>query len=338
MPNGDSGAPPWSGTYKGQIYEYGGQIWEWSGFSWFPSTGTPTGASPTPEAQLEELVKVGEETYRGQQPPQEGAPNYQGYEGQSVTNESGIWLFQGGGWSYQGPPPAAAPAPEPPTAVPGEEDFSAQLAAAVEAYQQQIREMGERERAEAQRLGARDIGKMSRQAQQALLAQGRTAGEIEQLMAGGMEAGARSLSDLIQALNIQEQRQLAGAEQFGIGTMISGEELATRERQMAQQMAQYQQSFAEQQRQFGVGAGQWQQQFGQQASQFAQQLGLSQQQLAQLQQYQQGQLGLGQQQAQAGIWGPLFGALGTIGGAYLGGPLGAGVGGQVGSQVGGWFG
>lgn len=200
------------------------------------------------------------------------------------------------------------------------EDFAAQLAEAVEAYRTQIREMSERERAEAQRLGARDIGKMGRMTQQALLAQGRTAAEIEQLTAGGMEAGARSLNDLLQALNISERRQLAGAEQFGIGTMISGEQLEQRQREMALAQSQYQQTFGEQRRQFG------------------EQLGLSQQQLAQLSQYQQGQLGLGQQQAQAGIWGPLFGALGTIGGAYLGGPGGAAIGQGIGSTVGSWFG
>ena len=197
-----------------------------------------------------------------------------------------------------------------------EDDFSAELAAAVEAMKQQIREMGEFERAEAQRLSARGIGKMSRMTQQALLAQGRTAGEIEQLTAGGMEAGQRSLNDLLQALSLGEKRALVGAEQFGIGTMISGEELGIRERQMSQEMARYQQSFEEQRRQFGVGAGQWQQQFGlsqqqlaQQAQQFGQQYGLAQRE---------------QQYAQA-WWQPLVQVLGGISqgagagiGAYLG--------------------
>lgn len=193
-----------------------------------------------------------------------------------------------------------------------EDDFSAQLAAAVEAYRTQIREMGERERAEAQRLGARDIGKMARMTRQAMLARGRTAGEIEQLTAGGMEAGARSLNDLLQALNIQTQRQMAGAEQFGIGTMISGEELGIRERQMAQQMGQYQQSFEEQRRQFGLGYG------------------LSQEQLAQQ-----------AQQAQAQAYAPLWGALGQIGGGALGsifGPAGTAAGSWLGGKVAGWLG
>lgn len=234
-----------------------------------------------------------------------GEPKPTQEEQDGTRSPGGEWIFseRANDWiPYTAPEPPTPPLPPPPGDDDGtvvDEDFSGELAAAVEAYRQQIREMGERERAEAQRLGARDIGKMSRMTQQALLAQGRTAGEIEQLTAGGMEAGARSLSDLIQTLNLQESRQLAGAEQFGIGTMISGEELGIRERGMAQQMAQYQQSFAEQQRQFGIGAGQWQQQFGQQASQFGQQLGLSQQQLAQqAQQYQQT---FGEQQRQFGV-------------------------------------
>ena len=225
------------------------------------------------------------------------------------------------------PPPDEPPPDEPPPVEPGEEDFSQQLAAAVAGYERQIAEATALQRAEAQRLGARDIGKMSRMQQQGLLARGRSAGEIEQLMAGGQEAGARSLNDLLQALNVSERQQLAGAKQFGIGTMISGEELGIRQRQIAHQMAQYQQSFAEQRRQFGVGAG------------------FTQQQLAQQQQYQQGQLGLGREQAQASLWGPLFGALGTIGGGALGsifGPAGTAIGSALGTWVGpgggGWFG
>ncbi len=198
----------------------------------------------------------------------------------------------------------------------GEEDFSAQLAAAMEGIRQESREAYEARRAEAQRLGARDIGKMSRMQQQGLLARGRSAGEIEQLMAGGQEAGARSLNDLLQALSVGQKERQAEIGRMGIGAMISGEELGIRERQLAQQETQYQQTF-----------------------------GLSQQQLAQQAQYQQGQLGLGRQQAQASIWGPLAGALGTIGGGALGsifGPAGTAIGSALGTWVGpgggGWFG
>ncbi len=186
-----------------------------------------------------------------------------------------------------------------------DDDFSQQLAAAVEAIRQESREAYESRRAEAMRVGARRTGKMSRMQQQALLAQGRPAGEIEQLMAGGQEAGARSLNDLLQALSVGQKERQAEIGRMGIGAMISGEELGIRERQLAQQETQYQQTF-----------------------------GLSQQQLAQQAQYQQGQLGLGREQAQASIWAPLFGALGTIGGSVIGGPIGAGIGGAIGKWAG----
>ena len=239
------------------------------------------------------------------------------------------------------PPPPPPPIDDPiiddpiiddPIIDDGDDDFSQQLAAAVERIRQESRELYEFERGEAQRLGARRTGKMSYEQRQALLARGRTPAEIEQLMAGGQEAAGRSLNDLLQALSIGQKQQQARIGEIGIGAMISGEELGIREQQLAQQSRQYQQSFAEQRRQFGVGTG------------------LSQQQLAQQAQYQQGQLGVGRQQAEAGLWGPLFGALGAIGGGALGTILspgagttvgagvGAGIGQWIGPGSGGWFG
>lgn len=233
------------------------------------------------------------------------------------------WLemeIGGGGINGDEPPVEPPEEPEEPLEDEDAEDFSQQLAAAVAAYQQQIGEWGAAQTAEAQRLGARGIGKMSRMQQMALLAQGRTAGEIEQLTAGGMEAGARSMADLIKQINLQTQQQQAGAAQFGIGTMISAEELGVRERGMAQMGGQFQQSLAEQMRQFNLAQQQ-------QAQQWGQQFGLGQQ-----------QLGLQEQQIKGGLWGDILGLAGTLGGAYLGGPGGAAVGKWAGETVGGWFG
>ncbi len=233
------------------------------------------------------------------------------------TSDYASWLVGGkpAGPDDKPPPPPPPPPPDGGNGD-GEDDFSAQLAAAMERIRQESREAYESRRAEAQRLGARRTGKMSRMQQQALLARGRTAGEIEQLTAGGQEAGQRSLNDLLQALSVGQKQRQAEIGRMGIGAMISGEELGIRERQLAQQEAQYQQTF-----------------------------GLSQQQLAQQATWQQGRLGLGRQQAQASIWGPLAGALGSIGGGALGsifGPagtaIGAGIGKWVGPGGGGWFG
>lgn len=155
-----------------------------------------------------------------------------------------------------------------------EDDFSSQLAAAVAAWQEQQRRMGELQMAEVGRRGARDIGKLSYENRQALLSRGYTPAEIDQLLAGGEEAGFRSIYDIQKEMGLGLQQQLAQSQQFGIGTMISGEQLGQRQREMAMAGGQFQQSLAEQVRQFNLAqqqqGGQWQQQFGQRSDQFSQ--------------------------------------------------------------------
>ncbi|TET41434.1 MAG: hypothetical protein E3J60_04585 [Dehalococcoidia bacterium] len=193
------------------------------------------------------------------EPPPAGTADYQDYLDSGGFLNYNDWLAAGQPSDVEsvggGLGPEVTPDEE------EEEDFSQQLADAVAAWQEEQRRIGALQAAEAQRLGARGIGKMSRMTQQALLAQGRTAGEIEQLTAGGMEAGARSMSDLIKQINLQTQQQVAGAQQYGIGAMISGEELGIRQREMAMAGGQFQQSLAEQIRQFNIEAGQWGQEF-----------------------------------------------------------------------------
>lgn len=140
----------------------------------------------------------------------------------------------------------------PPEAEEGD-DFSQQLADVVAAWQQEQRELGERMQAEAGRRGARGIGKLSYEQRQALLARGYTPAEIEQLTAGGVEAGFRSIYDIQKELGLETQRMVAEGAQWGIGTMITGEQLEQRQREMAQRGGEFQQSLAEQMRQFNLG-------------------------------------------------------------------------------------
>lgn len=124
------------------------------------------------------------------------------------------------------------------------------LTAAIADYQQQIRDLSERKAAEAQRLSTRNIGHIGRGVQNALLATGRTGGEIEQLTAAGFEGSSRSLNDLLQEFSLLSQQAQAGAAQFGIVSNLKQDELNAYLLQLSQQQSQFAQTFEEKQRQY----------------------------------------------------------------------------------------
>lgn len=139
-------------------------------------------------------------------------------------------------------------------------------------FQQNIQDIGAREAAQAQRLSARNVGQQTRGITSALLASGRTPGEIAQLSAGGIEASQRGLADLLVNLNLQTQRAEAGAQQFGLTGALTQEQLASSRQALASQQSQFQQNLAEQSRQFSVSSAFSQQQLAEQARQFNKQL------------------------------------------------------------------
>ena len=110
------------------------------------------------------------------------------------------------------------------------------------AFQQNIQDIGATEAARAQRLSARNLGTQTRGISNALLATGRTPGEIAQLTSGGIEASQRGLSDLLVDLNLQTQRAEAGAQQFGLTGSLTQEGLAQRRSALASQQGQFQQN------------------------------------------------------------------------------------------------
>lgn len=151
--------------------------------------------------------------------------------------------------------------------------FSQELATSVEEYEADIERLGGEQAAEAKRLSARNVGKMSQDVRNALLAQGVDPGEIAQLSAGGIEGGQRSLNDLLQQMSLSTQQQLAGASQFGIGTQLTAESLAQAQTRMGTSQSQFGQSLAEQVRQFNQSQSQQASQFGQTLAQGNQQFG-----------------------------------------------------------------
>lgn len=152
-------------------------------------------------------------------------------------------------WTAQGRP---EPHQETGIHVNGDGDDTFNLSDAIAQYQQQIRDLEAQKSAEAQRLSARGIGHTSRQVRNALLATGRTGGEIEQLSAAGIEGGARSLNDLLQQLSLQSQTAQAGAAQFGIGANLTQEEINARLLGLSQQQGQFSQGLSETMRQFDL--------------------------------------------------------------------------------------
>ncbi len=183
--------------------------------------------------------------------------------------------------------------------------FQQDLATSVEEYEAEIERLGQEQTAEASRLSARNIGKMSTEGRNALLSRGYTNAEIDQLMAGGLEGSQRSLNDLLQQMSLSTQQQLAGASQFGIGTQLTAESLGQAQQKISTSQSQFGQSLAESVRQFNQAQGQ-------QASQFTAGLGFSQQQLAQ----QQGQF----EESQPGFWdyaGQWAAPIGTVAAAKI---------------------
>lgn len=165
-------------------------------------------------------------------------------------------------------------------------------------FQQNIQDIGARESAQAQRLSARNIGQQTRGITSALLASGRTPGEIAQLTAGGAEASQRGLADLLVEQGLQTQRAEAGAQQFGLTGALTQEQLASSRQALASQQRQFQQNLSEQSRQFGISSAFSQQQLSEQARQFNRQLA------AQPTPFEQGLIGLA-------------GGLGTFAGSKL---------------------
>ena len=162
------------------------------------------------------------------------------------------------------------------------QEFQETLTGDIEEWQADIERITGEQTAEARRLAARDVGKISRGVREALLSQGVSPEDIEQRLAGGFESSARSLRDLETQIGLQSQQALAGAEQFGIQGRLSAEQLSNVQRQLAQSQTQFQQGLAESVRQFGLsqaqqqgqftaGLGFSQQQFGEQVRQFGQQ-------------------------------------------------------------------
>ena len=193
----------------------------------------------------------------------------------------------------------------------------------LEEFQANIERLGGEQSAEAGRLSARNVGQISRDARNALLAQGVDPNEIEQRLAGGFEGSARSLRDLQNQIGLQTQQALVGAEQFGISGQLTAEGLAQSQRGLSQGQLQFNQSLAESVRQFGSSQAQNQQQF--EAG-----LGFKRQTLAQ----DARQFEADQRAQSARGFGKFFGtALGAGAGFFLAGPAGAVAGAQIGSSA-----
>ena len=123
---------------------------------------------------------------------------------------------------------------------------------ALAGLQAKAQAFSERKAAEAQRLGARDIGKFSTDIRRALLATGRSAGEIEQLSAAGIEGGARSQNDLLQQLALQGQQTQLAIGEFGIGAKLPQEDINARLLMASQRLSLGERNLEEGIRQFDV--------------------------------------------------------------------------------------
>lgn len=161
--------------------------------------------------------------------------------------------------------------------------FQGELDVLQEESQADIERVGAEESARARQLEAQRTGHALRQAQNALLARGRSAGEVEQLTAGGIEGAQRSLAGLLTDINLQTQRTAAQLGQQSIGTALTAEGLAGERSRLGQASTQFQQSLEETRRQFGLGQTLTREQMAQQQAQFASGLGFDQTQLAQAQ-------------------------------------------------------
>ncbi len=218
-------------------------------------------------------------------------------------NDDGLWVdpLTGTTWLTQGEALASF------NAETQSRGFKQDLEQSIIDFQESIGELTADQAAEARRLNARNVGKISTEARNALLARGVDPGEIEQRLAGGFEGSARSLRDLETQIGLQGQQALAGAEQFGIQGQLTAESLAQAQQGLITGQSQFQQSLAESVRQFGAGQSQ-------QQSQFEAGLGFSQQQLGQ----QAGQFGrtLRQQQRQANPFSSFGNFFGSVADAF----------------------
>lgn len=203
--------------------------------------------------------------------PEDEPPGSKRREAPKVfQNEDGLWVdpLTGTVWLTQGEALASF------NAETQSIGFKQELEQSIIDFQESIGELTADQAAEARRLNARNVGKVSSDVQEALLSMGVDPGEIEQRLAGGFEASSRSLRDLETQIGLQGQQALAGAEQFGISGQLTAEGLSQAQQGIAQGQLQFQQGLAESVRQFGLG-------FGENQRQFDLGLGFSQQQLAQ---------------------------------------------------------
>ena len=179
----------------------------------------------------------------------------------------------------------------------------------------------------ARQLQAQRTGHALRQAQNALLSQGRSASEIGQLTAGGIEGASRSLAGLLTDINLQTQRTQARLGQQSIGTALTAEGLAGERSRLGLASSQFQRSLEETRRQFGLDQTLSREQFG--AT-----LGFNQAQLAQAQAQFNTNLREQRRSSAASGFGSFFGtALGAGVGFLAGGPAGIIPGAAVGQNL-----
>ena len=159
--------------------------------------------------------------------------------------------------------------------------FQEELTTLQETAQADFDRVEAEEAARARQLEAQRTGHALRRSENIQLSRGRSAGEIAELTAGGIEGAQRSLAGLLKDINLQAQRTSANFAQQSIGTALTAEGLAGERSRLGTARSQFQQSLEETRRQFGLGQSLTREQMAQQQGQFMSGLGFSQAELAQ---------------------------------------------------------
>lgn len=92
-------------------------------------------------------------------------------------------------------------------------------------YKDLIKDSGDELADLAQTKEARQSGQMLRMMEQTLLAKGEDPAKIQAILARGTGASGRNLQDVLTGVQAQTKQQLAGAQQFDIGTQLNLDEL-----------------------------------------------------------------------------------------------------------------
>lgn len=101
----------------------------------------------------------------------------------------------------------------------------AEYEVSLQEYKDLIKDSGDELADLAQTKEARQSGQMLRMMEQTLLASGEDPAKIQAILARGMGASGRNLQDVLTGVQAQTKGQLAGAQQFDIGTQLNLEDV-----------------------------------------------------------------------------------------------------------------